>query len=325
MNPINTEITEPTAAPEVETIVGYPVHPAANLLPAPTPEEYERLKADIKEHGLLVPIVITRDGQIIDGRTRARICDELRINYTAYGPMNQHTRRASYHETEDPVGFVLSMNAARRHLSATKIVEIYLEAHKAKLEADQKAAKAAQRANLKQGEARGVNTTPSGKLTAKIAEATGVSESTVKNVLRGKKAAAPEGTPPEAAGESKKTAKEKAPATKAGKKVTGKGYKGYLVKYGTGRHSIEALIDKWQQSMAPEIELQTLADAKRMGHPKFNQWMEEAADRYAKVGAVLRRLRKASCPTGEEISRLLDPEQEGDEAAGDLGAVELEP
>lgn len=55
----------------------YPVHPLVlKAVPEISEADYKRLKAGIKEHGLLNPIVVC-DGQIIDGRTRERICEEL--------------------------------------------------------------------------------------------------------------------------------------------------------------------------------------------------------------------------------------------------------
>lgn len=56
----------------------YTPHPAALLFPEPSDEEYEALKKDICEHGLINPIVICR-GQVVDGRSRLRICGELGI------------------------------------------------------------------------------------------------------------------------------------------------------------------------------------------------------------------------------------------------------
>jgi hypothetical protein len=307
--PTTDTIMEPT-----ETIAGLQVHHAARLLPDPTPEEYARLRADIKEHGLLVPIVML-DDKILDGRTRAQICDELGIDYTS-GPMNRHIRVATFDEMDDPVATVLSLNAARRHLSATQIVEIYLEANRAKVEADKQVAKAAQLANLKQGAAREGNAVLSGSTAAKIAQAVGVSESTVKNVLRSKKAAASEGTSTEP---SSKKKTPKVPVAKAGKKVTGKGYQGHLTKYGVGRHSIESLmmVQGYTTRDVVELWLQMLADAKRMGHAKFDEWLEPAVQWYSKVGIVLDMLQKGPAPTGEEIEAILDPDQQQDEAADD--------
>jgi len=41
-------------------------------------DEFQTLKADIKEHGLLEPVVVYEDA-ILDGRHRHSICDELEI------------------------------------------------------------------------------------------------------------------------------------------------------------------------------------------------------------------------------------------------------
>jgi len=49
------------------------------LLPALTTEEYEALKADIKQNGILVPVIRTEDGEIIDGQHREQIAAELGI------------------------------------------------------------------------------------------------------------------------------------------------------------------------------------------------------------------------------------------------------
>jgi ParB-like chromosome segregation protein Spo0J len=54
------------------------VHPLANLLPDMTAEEYEGLKASIKERGQEVPILLL-NGQILDGRHRYRACLDLGI------------------------------------------------------------------------------------------------------------------------------------------------------------------------------------------------------------------------------------------------------
>jgi ParB-like chromosome segregation protein Spo0J len=52
-----------------------PVHPIADLFPMMTDEELADLAADIKANGLLHPIVVDKEGALIDGRNRARACE----------------------------------------------------------------------------------------------------------------------------------------------------------------------------------------------------------------------------------------------------------
>jgi len=82
-------------------------HPVANIFPMMTDEDYEALKADIRQYGLKNPIWIYED-QVLDGRNRWRACNELGIqpNYHRFYP-----GKAS------PVDFVVSMNLHRRHLT----------------------------------------------------------------------------------------------------------------------------------------------------------------------------------------------------------------
>lgn len=53
-----------------------PVHPLADLFPALPVTDYEALKADIAEQGVLTPIVLW-NGKLIDGRHRMRAASEL--------------------------------------------------------------------------------------------------------------------------------------------------------------------------------------------------------------------------------------------------------
>ena len=55
-----------------------PSHDVASLMPVMEDEEYAALLEDIREHGLLQPIVL-HDGKIVDGRHRYRACYELGI------------------------------------------------------------------------------------------------------------------------------------------------------------------------------------------------------------------------------------------------------
>jgi hypothetical protein len=48
-----------------------PIHPAAELFPLMSPDELRELGEDIKATGLRLPIAITGDGKLLDGRIPA--------------------------------------------------------------------------------------------------------------------------------------------------------------------------------------------------------------------------------------------------------------
>ena len=60
-------------------------HEVADIFPMMSSEEYESLKTDIKQNGLLQPIW-THEDQIIDGRNRFVIDDGFRVTFLSSGP-----------------------------------------------------------------------------------------------------------------------------------------------------------------------------------------------------------------------------------------------
>lgn len=79
-------------------------HRFADIFPMIEGEQLEQLKADIKEHGLLQPIVMF-EGKILDGRNRYKACKELGL-----------TPREEIYAGTKPLEFVVSLNLKRRHL-----------------------------------------------------------------------------------------------------------------------------------------------------------------------------------------------------------------
>lgn len=56
-----------------------PVHPAANAFPMHGEDDLNRLAVDIAQNGLKHPIVVTEDGQVLDGRNRLAACHLVNV------------------------------------------------------------------------------------------------------------------------------------------------------------------------------------------------------------------------------------------------------
>jgi len=82
------------------------VHPLADLIPAMSSDEFRDLRDDIQAAGLIQPITVY-EGKVLDGRHRARACEELGVAI-----------KTQPFSGDDPVEFVISMNLQRRHLTA---------------------------------------------------------------------------------------------------------------------------------------------------------------------------------------------------------------
>jgi hypothetical protein len=83
----------------------YEVHPASELFPWMGREEFNELKRDIKENGVRFPVIFHK-GQLLDGRNRMAACEELKVKCP----------REEY-KGKDPIGFIISSNINRRHLT----------------------------------------------------------------------------------------------------------------------------------------------------------------------------------------------------------------
>lgn len=118
-------------------------HPAANLFPLLTGDELDELVEDIRRNGLIHPVTLLSDGTLLDGRNRTAACELAGV------PIRYDT----YHG-DDPIGFVVSANVARRHLNAgqramlaVELVPLY------EAEAAERQAAAARRTNaIRSGE-----------------------------------------------------------------------------------------------------------------------------------------------------------------------------
>lgn len=154
---------EPVDRVEHTPPAGVKWHPYAELFPWIDGPAFEELKADIAKNGVLEPIVFL-DGAILDGRNRYMAARALGIDYP----------RVEY-RGDDPLGYVISLNLKRRHLSES-----------------QRASVAAKLANMEQGRPadKGANLhlldepQPAPVSVAQAAELLNVSERSVKSARK---------------------------------------------------------------------------------------------------------------------------------------------
>ena len=88
------------------------VHPVASLFPVMSSREYLDLKEDIRAHGLMEPIWLSKDGRIIDGRHRYQACRELKIEPTYV--------KNKYDDDATLAAVVISLNLKRRHMNESQ-------------------------------------------------------------------------------------------------------------------------------------------------------------------------------------------------------------
>lgn len=166
-------------------------HPVCDLFPAMSPEQYGRLRDDIKAHGQLEP-GLTFKGFLIDGKHRFRICEELGIKFLSneWEPLNG----------ESVVEAAISRNLHRRHLSATEraliaqnAIPLFKEAAKARQAATLKKGKeppvSANRTEREETPKNAVSPPNKGKAAAQAAKATGASTRNVEHLEKLKREA----------------------------------------------------------------------------------------------------------------------------------------
>jgi hypothetical protein len=91
----------------------YLPHHLATLFPPMDEVTFKELVKDIKANGLREPITLSKDGLILDGLNRYRACKEANTSPTF----------APYQGT-DELGFVLSKNLNRRHLTESQRADV---------------------------------------------------------------------------------------------------------------------------------------------------------------------------------------------------------
>ena len=89
----------------------------ARLVPVISESGYETIKQSIKQDGQHIPVIINQTGEILDGYTRFKACNELGIA----------PRTMMREEFEDPLlekQFIIDINRNRRHLNPFQRIEL---------------------------------------------------------------------------------------------------------------------------------------------------------------------------------------------------------
>ena len=102
--------------------INYQYHELCTLMPELLPEDYAKLRADIRRNGLINPIQLY-EGKVLDGRHRYRACIEL--TESGVDPAHINMRFDSTPPAIDPYAFVISQNLHRRHLPKGQLTALF--------------------------------------------------------------------------------------------------------------------------------------------------------------------------------------------------------
>jgi N6-adenosine-specific RNA methylase IME4 len=134
-------MSQPMTSPEpgeLRAITALRSHPDSAQIPVMPEGEYVAFRADVEERGILVPIEITADGVVLDGRQRLRAVREL----------GQERVPVRVVEVANEVEYMLRAAVLRRHLRPAQRAAIVAEFES--YEALRSEARQRQRANLRQ-------------------------------------------------------------------------------------------------------------------------------------------------------------------------------
>lgn len=137
--------------------------------------EFERLKADIAERGIIVPLILKADKTLIAGHNRLRAAQDLGLE----------TVPVQYVETSlspaQEKAFVIKDNVIRRQLSAAQKEKLIMNLYGAEIHKDNRGGS---RGNQHTGgKIAKSSSEPLANLAAKIADETGIAEGTAKRFL----------------------------------------------------------------------------------------------------------------------------------------------
>jgi N6-adenosine-specific RNA methylase IME4 len=149
----------------------YPIHDVANIFPEMGAAEFDALCADIAANGLRESPWVYQ-GAVIDGRHRMRACAKLGVPC----PVRVYSG-------DDPVGFVVSLNLHRRHLSPSQLAFVGLEIERVEASLAKSRRGGDRRSDEYQGDTN-ITLVDAGKARDKAAKAVGVGPSYISDAKR---------------------------------------------------------------------------------------------------------------------------------------------
>lgn len=144
-------------------------HPAAEIFPLMSEDQFVKLVEDIAEHGLLEPIGIY-EGRILDGRNRYQACLRLGVD-PSYEPIQLGEM--------SPIEYALSKNLHRRHLNSAQRAALAL----ALLPALSEEASERQRWAGKKSQSEHISDPDKGEAAEKAALLVGLGSSTIEKAI----------------------------------------------------------------------------------------------------------------------------------------------
>ena len=88
------------------------------VMPPLTDDDFAALMADIQANGLLMPVEVDEEGNVLDGHHRLRACRELGIEWRGNGKVREGLTEAEKRR------HALTLNIARRHLTGEQRREL---------------------------------------------------------------------------------------------------------------------------------------------------------------------------------------------------------
>lgn len=145
-------------------------------------KDYERLRDDIKERGIIDPLIIRQDKVLLTGHNRLRIALELKLKTIPVRKIESGLK------PKEEKKFLVLDNLLRRQLSPAEKESLILEFYKDEILEDNRGGNRGNQFTKKESAKSEISPLPKSKsLAKKIEEETGIKEATAKKIIAKKR------------------------------------------------------------------------------------------------------------------------------------------